>query len=282
MEAVSAVKMRKAQERALGARSYASSALSVLTRISGSADLKKQPLMQAQSGKTAVVVITSDKGLAGSLNSAVIRAVEQELISRGNTPLDTIVFAIGKRGAEYFSNRGYVIGGASKNLGDDASEHDVRAIMEQILEMHHAKEIGTVVVAYTNFVSTFEQKAIVRSLVPITTEVISDMVSGIMPARGKYAGVAVETLKAPVNYSIEPEADVVLSVLLPRLLSIALYHALLENKASEHSARMVAMKSATDKAKEMAKDLTRLFNKIRQAAITREVSEITSGIEAMR
>jgi len=117
---------------------------------------------------------------------------------------------------------------------------------------------------------------------PITRETMREMIQGIRPARGKYAPAHEEKPHYPASYTIEPNADVVLESLLPKLLNIAVFYALLENKASEHSARMVAMKSATDKAKEMVKDLTRKFNKIRQAAITREVSEITSGIEAMR
>ena len=121
-----------------------------------------------------------------------------------------------------------------------------------------------------------------RQIVPITKETIAQFVEGIRPARGKYAPAKREESHTPASYTIEPDADAVLLVLLPRLLTIALFHALLENKASEHSARMVAMKSATDKAKDMVKSYTRLFNKVRQAAITREVSELTSGIEAMK
>ena len=112
---------------------------------------------------------------------------------------------------------------------------------------------------------------------------IRDMVTGIRPARGKYAPSDASTMeKAPVSYTVEPDSETVIAVLLPRLLNIAVFHTLLENKASEHSARMVAMKNATDNAKERAKQYTRQFNKIRQASITREISEITSGIEAMR
>jgi F-type H+-transporting ATPase subunit gamma len=130
-------------------------------------------------------------------------------------------------------------------------------------------------------VSTFEQEPTVRQIVPVTADLMRETVKGIRPARGKYAPTG-EHADAPASYEIEPDADAVLAVLLPKLLNIAVYHGLLESKASEHSARMVSMKSATDKAKEMAHSLTRTFNKVRQAAITREVSEITSGMEAMR
>jgi F-type H+-transporting ATPase subunit gamma len=285
MEAVSAVKMRKGQERALSGRAYAAAALSVLERLSGTADMSRHPLMLAQgqsaSGgqRTALIVVTSDKGLAGALNSGVIRAVEKEIQARNLKQEEVNIYAYGKRGGEYFRSRGYETTMAT-NIKDDVPESEVLSLTESILS---ASAYASVIVAYQNFVSTFEQEPVVRQIVPIDPEVIHTMVSGIRPARGKYSPPeTAEIVARPAAYTVEPDADSVLSVLLPRLLNIAIFHALLESKASEHSARMVAMKSATDKAKEMAKGLTRTFNKVRQAAITREVSEITSGIEAMR
>jgi len=283
MEAVSAVKMRKAQERALSSRLYAAAALSMLERIAGSADLSHHALMQPQKGKTALVLITSDKGLAGSLNSSVIKRAERELRDKGLATEDVLVFAIGKRGAEYFANRGYEVRARHENMSDDVSEADVREIAEAVIALHAAGEIGGVIAAYTNFVSTFEQEPTTRQIVPITQPMVREMVDGIRPARGKYAPTKDEAVAAhAAPYEIEPSPEAVLTVLLPKLIAIALFHAILESKSSEHSARMVAMKSATDNAKERAKQYTRLFNKIRQASITREISEITSGIEAMR
>lgn len=278
MEAVSAVKMRKSQERALSARSYAAAALSVLERLSGTADLAKHPLMQAREGKTALIVITSDKGLAGALNSGVIRAAERELSARGLSKEQADVYAYGRRGGDYFRSRGYATTIAT-NVSDDIPEADVMSLTQSIVSN---PAYTSVIVVYQNFLSTFEQEPTARQIVPISAESLSAMVSGIRPVKGKYAPQHAQRDEAPAAYTIEPDADSVLSELLPRLLNIAVFHALLENKASEHSARMVAMKSATDKAKEMAQSLTRTFNKVRQAAITREVSEITSGIEAMK
>jgi F-type H+-transporting ATPase subunit gamma len=282
MEAVSAVKMRKGQERALSGRSYAAAALTVLERVSGTADLSRHPLMSSAEGKTAYLVIVSDKGLAGSLNSAVIRKVENDMRDRGLSISDVVIAAIGRRGADYFANRGYEVRLRQENKSDAVSESDMRAVTDQILAWQKKGEIGTAVVAYQNFVSTFEQEPTVRQIIPVTAEVMRETVAGIRPARGKYAPQGGTPALAPASYTIEPDADAVLSVLLPTLINIAVFHALLESKASEHSARMVAMKSATDKAKEMAGKLTRTYNKVRQASITREVSEITSGMEAMR
>ena len=281
MEAVSAVKMRKGQERALSGRAYAAAALTVLERLSGTADIARHPLMQERTGRACFIVVTSDKGLAGSLNSGVIRRVEQEIATRGLSKDQILIVAMGRRGGDYFASRGYTVRFKQENINDNVSEHEIQTLTDTILGWE--VPVGSCFIAYQNFISTFEQHPTVRQIIPIKPETMRETVAGIRPARGKYAPQPEsEKTGAPAAYTIEPDADTVLSVLLPKLLNIAIFHALLEAKASEHSARMVAMKSATDKAKEMAGNLTRKFNKVRQAAITREVSEITSGIEAMR
>lgn len=294
MEAVSAVKMRKSQERALSGRAYAAAALSILERISATTELSRHNLMQNdKSGKTAIIVITSDKGLAGSLNSGVIRATERDVVPFANmiaslesnltAKENSIIFAIGRRGGDYFVSRGYDVRLKQANVSDTVSENDIRVVTNQVLELYKTGEIGQCYVVYQNFVSSFEQLPTAHKIIPIDSFVMRKIIEGIRPARGKYAPASSqEKVSAPAAYTIEPDADSVLEALLPKLINVAVFHALLENKASEHSARMVAMKSATDKAKEMAQAFTRKFNKVRQAAITREVSEITSGIESMK
>ena len=291
MQAVSAVKMRKAQERALSGRAYAATSLSILQRLSGTSDVKRHSLLQTKFGlsttlgmnKTCFVIITSDKGLAGSLNSAVIRKAEAEILRLNLNRGDIVIIAVGRRGGEYFASRGYDVRLKFENVADGVSEEEMRMITDEVLNWHEEGEISACVVAYTNFISTFEQEPVIRQIVPITAEMFALMVARIRPAKGKYSPVPQDEKAAgPSVYTIEPDADEVLRALLPKLLNIAVFHAHIESKASEHSARMVAMKSATDKAKEMASTYTRTFNKVRQAAITREVSEITSGIEAMK
>ncbi len=277
MEAVSAVKMRKSQERALSGRAYAAAALTILERVSGTADLSRHPLMSERKGKLGIIVVTSDKGLAGSLNSGVIKRAE--VLARTRDKSDVVIYAFGRKGGDFFHARGYTMGISKTNVSDDISEDDVFAITSGIIR---DPSVGEVQVVYQNFISTFEQEPTVNPVVPVRREEMRRVISGIRPARGKYAPTGSEPALPPAAYTIEPDADTVLSVLLPRLINIAVFHALLESKASEHSARMVAMKSATDKAKEMTHMFTRQFNKIRQAVITREVSEITSGMEAMR
>ena len=282
MEAVSAVKMRKAQERALSGRSYAAAALSVLERLAGTPDAEHHPLAKEQLGKTCIVVITSDKGLAGSLNSAVIRKVEDEIRAQNLPKNDVVMIAVGRRGGDYFASRGFDVRAKHENVSDSVSEQETRMITDKILEWKRSGEVGDCIIAFQNFLSTFEQEAGISEIIPITVESIAEMVKRIRPVKGKYAPETIEQHLRPTVYTIEPSPEEVLEALLPKLVNIAVFHALLEAKASEHSARMVAMKNATDKAKEMAGDLTRTFNKVRQAVITREVSEITSGIEAMK
>jgi len=287
MEAVSAVKMRKSQERALAGRLYAASALSILERLASTADFGRHSLMRSHAAPSLYVVVTSDKGLAGSLNSAVIRKAESSILGDGSDnaarKANAHIVAIGRRGAEYFANRGYKVVMRKENVSDSVSESDIFEITQQFLAKHKEGKVSDLYVVYTNFLSTFEQEAVCRRIVPITPQSMAEMVKNIRPVKGKYAPSAEDHVeKKPASYTVEPDADAIVESLLPKLVNVALLHAVLENKASEHSARMVAMKNATDNAKEKARQYTRTFNKVRQAAITREISEITSGIEAMR
>ncbi|MBI4068261.1 ATP synthase F1 subunit gamma [Candidatus Kaiserbacteria bacterium] len=280
MEAVSAVKMRKTQERALLGRPYATAAISILHSLAGGIDAANHPLMQKRDGKAALIVITSDKGLAGSLNSNVLRAAEEVIKEHHLNKNEIVIYAIGRRGADYFANRGYDVRERHENVADDVPVAELRTATDAILAWHNAGEIGRCYIVYTNFLSTFEQKPIVRRVIPLAPVALKEMVEGIPPVKGKYSNGKIID-KTPI-YTIEPNAEEVFNVLLPDLIHIIVFHALLEAKASEHSARMVAMKNATDKARDVGKMLTLKYNKARQAAITREVSEITSGIEAMR
>ncbi len=278
MEAVSAVKMRKTQEAALRGRPYARAALSILARLSGSASLSTHPLMREVTtpSRVALVVITSDKGLAGALNSGVIKAAAEAV--KGYAPESVNIYGYGKKGEEYFARRGYPIKKRFENKKDSIELSVMEEVAREVSHDFERGEVDEVLVAYSNFKSTFEQIPAVRRLLPLSLSRVEELVNDIIPVKGKFSELA--TLEAPASYEAEPE-DEVLSVLLPRLVSVSLYHLFLESKASEHSARMVAMKNASDKSEEVAANLTRLFNKIRQAAITREVSEIVGGREAL-
>lgn len=283
MEAVSAVKMRKSQERAINVRPYARAGLRILGALSESVDAQQHALAAERSqGKIGILLITSDKGLAGNLNSAVIKQTSGFIRDEGISKENLVLICLGKRGYEFAIRNGYEVAHHHTNISDGIEESEVRAITEIIVDLQTRGITREFRVAYTNFRSTFEQEAAIHKILPLSQKVLDAIVAGITPERGKFAEIAQQNGGRVAAYTIEPEATEVLSVLFPKLVNVAVYHKILESKASEHSARMVAMKSATDKAEEMAHDLTRKFNKVRQASITREVSEITSGIEAMR
>ena len=278
MEAVSAVKMRKSQERALGGRPYAAGALRVLDHLSTSVDVNEHPLFAARStGKVGVLLITSDKGLAGSLNSAALKQVSKILSDDSEK---YVFICIGRRGHDFVKNRGYEVIHYEENKSDEVSEAQMRKITESVLALHRSADTARWLMIYTNFQSTFEQVALARQLLPLSKEALEEAVLSITPDKGKFSDTEKQKA-ATFAYTVEPNADEILDAIVDTLVNIMLYHALLETKASEHSARMVAMKNATDKAGELSHDLLLRFNKARQAVITREVSEITSGIEAM-
>ncbi len=279
MEAVSAVKMRKSQERALSGRAYARAALRILARLSATGAGKEHPFAKVQSGDRALyIVITSDKGLAGNVNSAVLKMLEAEVRGVDKGKVSFITF--GRKATDYLTNRGYTVIKSYLNVSDEVSLADMQEVVALAAGAFTAHECDKVSIIYQNFLSTFEQKPSVHELLPLREETLRTIVKGIRPARGKFADEGEEG-KAVLNYTVEPDPEEIIALLVPQLLEIMVYHALLESKASEHSARMVAMKNATEKAKEMTKSLTIKFNKERQAVITREVSEITGGIEAM-
>ena len=246
--------------------------------FSGSRDVRSHPLTQAREvKKTALVVITSDKGLAGALNSGVIKAALRAVEGR---PVESLtLFVYGRKGEEFFSRRNYKIAKAYENKRDDVPLSVMQEISNELSVGFLAEEYDEVLAVYTNFRSTFEQIPTVRKLLPLSVEGISELVKDIQPAKGKWSNEI--SLASPDEYEVEPSAEEVLGLLIPRLVAVSLYYMLLEAKASEHSSRMVAMKNASDKSKEVTKTLTRAYNKARQAAITREVSEIVSGREAL-
>lgn len=278
MESVSAVKMRKSQERAFLGRPYVHAALRILGQLSASQDGLNHPLAQKREvGKQLLVIVTSDKGLAGAVNSSVLKRATENF---ANNP-ETDVVAIGRKALEFARREGKNVVGEYTNVADDVQMEKVHDTTKIIVDGFTAETYSTVAVIYQNFISTFEQEAIKRTILPINPEDVNDMMRGIKPKVGKFSDNR-SSEDSKTTYTVEPDAEEVLNTLIPQLVQIMLYHALLESKASEHSARMVAMKNATDKSKEVVKALTLVYNKERQAAITAEVSEISGGIEAMK
>lgn len=277
MEAVSAVKMRKSQEKAMRGRPYVRSAMRILSRLINSRDGLNSSFTKSRGeGKKLLIVITSDKGLAGSVNSAVLKLVDQVVLN--NNQAD--ILPIGRKALEYASRMKLTTLTPHTNISDDVTISDVVDISREVFEKFQKEEYVSVEVVYQNFLSTFEQLPTKRLVLPLDPAEIGFVLQSIRPKTGKYSD-GEETESEIIDYMIEPSVEAVLETLIPQLVEIMIYHALIESKASEHSARMVAMKNATDKAKEMVKLLTIKYNKARQSAITAEVSEITAGVAAM-
>ena len=268
MQMVASSKMRKAQLAALAGRPYAKLMNSVLADVShGAADFTN-PLMEKRDGKKrCVVLVSSDKGLCGALNSNLTREAFKY-------DKDTTVFVCaGKKGAQFIARN-------KRNLAAEFTYKDAplfaeaRAISKFVQDLFLKGEVDSVEVLYTNFVSTLVQKPETHALLPI-----GELKGLQAEVHGHETSTTLE--KSGVEFQFEPSADGVLGALLPHYLNFQIYQILLEAKASEQSSRMVAMKNATDNAKQLIKDLTLEYNKLRQANITKELLEITTAQMAL-
>ena len=282
MEAVSAVKMRKTQEQALSGRPYAATALTILEKIIGSFEGVKHPLAEwrEKRNRACIVVVTPDKGLAGSLVSTVLKEAESTIKKTGLTGDQIKIVAVGRKARDYFMHRGYDVIEEHIDLQDKIPAGRVDMIAKTVTEGYEAGLFDECHIVFPHFRSTFDQYADNHLLLPLSVRELRSFVEGIVPETGKYSDVGDEEDKKTV-YTFEPSREAVLGAIIPQLVQINVYHALLEAKASEHSARMVAMKNASDKARDLAKELNLVYNKKRQAMITSEVSEIVGGIESM-
>lgn len=283
MEAVSAAKMRKSQDKAFQLRPYAAAAFRVLHRVSHKGIEKHAYLQERSAGKTLVIVIVSDRGLAGNLNNGVLRKVMQYCNEHGLTPQNTDIIVHGRKAADFFGARGFTIIQNQTSKADYPNIEEIETILTKSSAAFLAETYREVFVAYPNFISTFEQTPVLRKLFPINEAQVQEAIRSL--AKGKsHANHEEQSPEEPSDalYLFEPDEASVLDTVLLYLAKVFLYHALLEAKASEFSARMVAMKNAQDKAQEIGKALNITYNKARQSAITREISEIVGGMEALK
>jgi F-type H+-transporting ATPase subunit gamma len=285
MEAVSAVKMRRSQAAAIEARPYALHALGVLRRLVAHGVAQEHELVKrrTQEDNVLLVVITSDRGLAGALNSYVLKKAHALMRDKGWQKEQVSILAIGKKGYEYFTRRGFEVVDHLERWGEGVALGDPDKLGRRLIQKYLDGAYDRVMLVYSNFESTFNQAPVTRRLLPISFAALDDVIDGIVPERGKYSELRDVAKAGNVNeYVYEPSATTVLDELFPYLIGVMLHHSVLEANASEHSARMVAMKSASDRARDITKELTLAFNKERQTSITAEIGEITSGIEAMK
>lgn len=284
MELVAATKMRRSQELALNSRPYALSALELLANLSQLEGVKLPALLEKREfKKRAFLLVTSDKGLAGSLNSSVLRAFEK-FAGEGKLDLtdSTYTFiAVGEIAAQYLERKNLAVARTFTHAGDYTATEEIAPIAEFLIAGYLAGTWDEVTVFSTNFRSALRQEVLKRPLFPVDFENLKTSVWELIPETGRFSELFGEEIKffekPALEYLIEPEANFLLEALTRHLIHMQVYHLILEANASEHAARRMAMKSASDNAEDLEKKLNLLYNKSRQAGITKEIIEITSG-----
>ncbi|MDA8234924.1 MAG: ATP synthase F1 subunit gamma [Clostridia bacterium] len=257
MKMMSAAQLRKAQERVIAARPLAQEPSEVLSRLVGVASDLSHPLLAKREPKNiGYVVITADRGFCGGYNANILRKSAGEIKQLENVSLITV----GRKSRDFFRRSGKNIVAEFTGLGEDIQFGVAKKIAQKVMDYYIAEEFDEVYLVYTEFVSALTQNPTTIKLLPVEP-----------PAEEG----------ASVDYIYEPSAESILSVLLPKYVETTVFRALLESKASELGARMTAMGSATDNAKELIAKLTLSYNRARQAAITREISEIVGGAAAL-
>ncbi len=272
MEMVAASRMKRAQDSILAARPYADELEESLGRVVGALALDEEvdPLLARRPvRRAAIIVITTDRGLAGSLNANSTRSVLRWVAKRasgehGDRAVEIEAITVGRKGRDVLRRAGVPIAAHFSQLGDRPSFADVTPIARLVTEDFLDEKYDEIDIAYSTFVSTLSQKPEIDTLLPV-----------IGPEMGE------ESERTNDEYLFEPSPEAVLRRLLPHYVAIGIYRAVLENNASEQSARMIAMRNSTDNANELIDDLTLVYNKTRQATITREMIEIASGAEAL-
>jgi F-type H+-transporting ATPase subunit gamma len=263
MKMVSASKLRRAQERVVNARPFARKMLSVLNSLAARVDPSAHPLLAAPAdttGRTLLIVITADKGLCGSFNSNVIKAANG--FASQSTARQVALGLVGRKGRDFFRRRGFDVRYEDVGLFSALKLSHAQAIAARAIEEFTAGRVSSVYLVYNEFKSVMTQHVIVERLLPIAK---------LEDGPGAEPGI---------DYLYEPSPEVIIGELLPKHVESQIYRALLESAAAEHAARMTAMDSATRNATDMIDQLTLYMNKVRQAAITREIIEVVSGAQA--
>lgn len=265
MKMVSAAKLRRAQENVVAARPYASKMAEVLGRLSGNVPADCSPLIQRRedSNKALLIVVTSDRGLCGGFNANLCKAADRFVKERKGDFTEIKVMTLGKKGNDFMRRR-HGVWNSHVNLLSSLSYHTAALISQEVIEGYLAGEYDEVHVVYNEFRSVMSQEITFMQLLPVTP-----------PAA---AGGEVE----PREYIYEPDQAELLAELLPKHIEVQLFKTLLETVAGDHGARMTAMDSASKNATEMIGKLTLIYNRARQAAITKELMEIISGAESVK
>ncbi|GLY09024.1 ATP synthase F1 subunit gamma [Bacillus badius] len=262
MEMVSASKLSRAETNAKSFVPYMEKIQEVVASIAlGSKDVTHPMLVSRPVKKTGYLVITSDRGLAGAYNSSILRLVSNTIKERHSSPDEYVIIAVGRMGRDYFLHRGMNVALDIVGLPDQPVFSDIKDIANKAVSLFSEGMYDELYMYYNHFVSAIQQDVTEKKVLPLTD---------IAPSSNKLTA-----------YEFEPAAEEIMEVLLPQYAESLIYGALLDGKASEHAARMSAMKTATDNAKELIDTLTLQYNRARQAAITQEITEIVGGVAAL-
>jgi F-type H+-transporting ATPase subunit gamma len=263
MKMVSAAKLRRAQERALASRPYAEMMNRILSNVAaaaaGNEEASRLPLLQVRDEKRVqVIVVSSDRGLAGAFNANLLRRTQRFIDERGSGSMQFEV--VGRKGRDYFRRRGYTISGEHLGIIDRPNIDHAREIANKMIDLYSNAETDAVYIAVNEFKSVMAPNIVLRKMLPVE-----------MPEGGG----------EQVDYIYEQSPQELLSELLPRYVEMSIYRAMLESNSAEHGARMTAMDTASSNAGDVIQSLTLNMNRVRQAAITREIIEIVSGAAAL-
>ncbi len=266
MKMVAAARLRRAQDRVIAARPYADKMLELMGKLGAAGDLPDHPLLVKRPVQRAgVLLMTSDRGLCGSFNSNIIRFAEEALKKQEKDHWRMVT--CGKKGQGYFGRRKYEMSGHYSFATSGATIDDAIQVTNQVRELFESGEVDAIYLVYSKFMSAMRQVPVWTQILPIEPPAAS---AGDAPSQSRTAA-----------YEFEPNSTELLGKLLPRYLLTQVYQAILESTASEHGSRMTAMTSATDNAGKMIRELKLHANKVRQAAITKEILEVVGGANAL-
>ena len=273
MEMISVSKMRKAQERMRAARPYTEKVRNIAAHLGQANPEYVHPFMKANDAKVVgMIVVTTDKGLCGGLNTNVLRGVTNKLREVQTAGMTTQAVAIGNKGFGFLNRIGAKVVAHVTQLGDRPHLERLIGPVKVLLDAYANGEVSAVYLTYTRFINTMKQEVVMEQLLPL---------SAVQMNEEARASEAITGSKHAWDYIYEPDAQAVIDDLIVRYVEALVFQAVAENMASEHAARMVAMKAATDNAGNVIGELKLVYNKTRQAAITKELSEIVSGAAAI-
>jgi F-type H+-transporting ATPase subunit gamma len=286
MKMISASKLRRAQDRVVGARPFALQMQRVLNSVASRVGQSTHPLLaERETGpdsRVLLIVVTADKGLCGGFNTNIVKAASAFILGTGASA--TELGLVGRKGRDFFRRRGFAVAMEEVGIFQRVRYADAKRIADAAIEGFTAGRFSRVFIVYNEFKSVMQQRVTTEQLLPIPKESL-DADRVVQKGADSRADRAGQTPKAPVSgdvdYVYEPEPARILGELLPKHIVIQVYRALLESAAAEHAARMTAMDAATKNSAELIEDLTLYMNKVRQAAITREIIEVVSGAQAL-